>query len=79
LNEITFDTRELDLKYYSKGKKYSLKFNRDFKIDEKVITTNYDRYDSPYARAKKKDKTITFEYNGKKLFLDFENLIREYN
>ena len=67
------------LSYQSNGKKYDLEFGVDFKVEGKVIDTNYDRYDSPYAKAKKKDKTITYEYNGKSLFLDFENLKREFS
>jgi hypothetical protein len=77
-NEITFDSEALSLNYTSNGKEYQLKFDADFTIDGKEVDTNYKRYDSPYANAQKKDKTITFEHNGKKLFLDFENLIREF-
>jgi hypothetical protein len=77
-NEISFDAENLKLNYKSNGKTYELEFGVDFKVDGKVIDTNYDRYDSPYAKAKKKDKTITYEYNGKSLFLDFENLKREF-
>ncbi len=78
-NEISFDVENLKLSYNSNGKKYDLEFGADFMVDGKVIDTDYDRYDSPYAKAKKKDKTITYEFNGKRLFLDFENLKREFN
>jgi len=77
-NKVEFDAKSLELAYSSNGRNFNLKFKGDFKVDEKVVDTNYDRYDSPYAKAKRKDKTITYEYNGKKLFLDFENLKREF-
>ncbi len=78
-NKIEFDIETLALDYTSKGRKFNLQFLGDFKVDDKIIDTNYDRFDSPYAKAKKKDKTITIEYQGKTLFLDFENLKREFN
>ena len=67
------------MRYSSSGTKYNLQCLGDLKVDHTIIDTNYNRYDSPYAKAKKKDKTITIEYNGKSLFLDFENMIRKFN
>jgi len=78
-NPIDFDLKSLKLNYTSKSRKYYLEFKGNFELDGTVIDTQYYRYDSPYTKAKKKDKTITIDYNGKKLFLDFENLKREYN
>jgi hypothetical protein len=78
-NKVEFSVENLELSYFSKGTKYMLRFMGDFKVDGKTIDTDYHRYDSPYAQAKKKDKTITIEYMDKSLFLDFENLIREFN
>jgi len=77
-NKVSFNAETLELIYQSNNAAYDLKFGADFSIDGKVIDTNYNRYDSPYAKAKKKDKTLTFEYKGKSLFLDFENLIRKH-
>lgn len=77
-NELNFDVESLELSYQSNANTYKLKFDADFLINKEVIDTNYDRYDSPYAKAKKKDKTLTFEFNGKSLFLDFDNLIRKF-
>lgn len=77
-NKVSFSSESLELKYQSKGKNYELKFGDDFKIDGKKIDTNYIRYDSPYIKAETKDKTLTFNNNGKSLFLDFGNLIRKY-
>lgn len=77
-NKVDFDEEKLELMYSSNSKNFKLKFNGDFKVDEKIVDTNYNRYDSPYAKAEKKDKTITIKHNGKSLFLDFENLKREF-
>jgi len=78
-NEVSFNQKTLELNYRSNGKNYELKFGADFKLDGKKTSTNYSRYDSPYVKAEKKDETLTFEFNGKSLHLDFENLIRRYD
>ncbi len=78
-NDLNFDVESLELTYHSNGNTYQLKFDADFSINDEVIDTNYDRYDSPYAKAKKKDKTLTFEFNGKSLFLDFDNMKRDFS
>lgn len=75
-NQVTFSAETLELRYHSNGKTYQLKFGGDFMIDDNFVDTNYSRYDSPYAKAEKKDKKLTFTYKGKSLFLDFDNLIR---
>ena len=77
-NKVSFNSNTLELSYQSNDKHYELEFDSDFNINGKVIDTNYKRYDSPYVKAKKKDKTITFEYNAKTLYLDFENMIRKF-
>ena len=78
-NSISFNKETLVLRYQSKNKVFVLKFNGKFLIDGQVINTNYPRFDSPYIKAKRKDKTMTFQLNGKSLFLDFENMKREFN
>jgi hypothetical protein len=77
-NEIEFNPESLQLEYRSNGKTYELEFGVAFKVDGKVIDTNYRRYDSPYVTANRKDKTITFAFRDKTLFLDFENGIRRF-
>lgn len=78
-NPVNFDPKQLVLNYQSGGKSYSLKSKGDFRIDDQIIDTKYSRFDSPYSHAEKKDSTITIQYNGRSLFLDFENLKREFN
>ncbi|MCC5930968.1 MAG: hypothetical protein JJU28_17110 [Cyclobacteriaceae bacterium] len=78
-NRIKFEEETLVLSYQSNGKNYELDFKKDFKIDGKVIDTNYMRFDSPYVKANVKDEIITFRHNGKELFLDFDNMIRKFS
>jgi hypothetical protein len=78
-NKVAFDSENLELTYLSKGKKYQLKFKGDFVLDGSIVDTSYDRYDSPYIKAKKKAEKLTFEYNGKSLHLDFYNMKRTIN
>jgi len=77
-NEIVFNEEQLDLLYRSDGKRYELRFDGDFKIDNQVVGTNYSRYNSPYIQAARKADTFTFKKDSLALFLDFENLIREF-
>lgn len=77
-NPVEFNRKKLELTYISRGKTYELTFGKDFSLDGEVVHTAYPRYDAPYAKAEKKDPTLTFEHNGESLFLDFENLVRKY-
>lgn len=78
-NPISFDPEKLVLTYTSQRRTYELKFNDYFKVDGAVVDTDYSRYDSPYIHAEQKADTLTFEYNGKSLYLDFDNMVREIN
>ncbi|MEG1864698.1 MAG: hypothetical protein RR199_05180 [Alistipes sp.] len=77
-NTLTFNSKKLELNYSSKGKRYQLTFDADFLVNEKLIDTNYPRYDSPYCKADKKAESLTFRHNGKELYLDFYNMKRLY-
>ena len=77
-NPVSFNPDLLSLEYVSKKILYQLEYGLNFRIDGKVIDTQYPRYDSPYVQGNKKDKTFSFSKNGKSLFLDFENMIREF-
>ncbi len=76
-NKCDFDSIKLALTYHSAGKKYELKFRDDFKVDDKIVDTNYDRFDSPYCRSVRKPEAITIKLNDKSLYLDFKNMIRK--
>ena len=77
-NKLEFDVKRLLLVYHSNNKKYELIFDGDFKVDNNLIDTNYNRYDSPYIKANRKAKTLNFRKDGLSLFLDFENKIRDF-
>jgi hypothetical protein len=75
---VHFDPETLSLDYESNHSRFELVFDQEFKVDGQVIITHYPRYDSPYVQGEKKDSTFTFTLNGKSLFLDFENMIRNF-
>ena len=77
-NQVEFNQDKLELIYWSGGHEYSLTFGGDFYINNEKINTDYSRYNSPYISAEKKDKTLTFSFNGKSLFLDFDKLQRVF-
>lgn len=77
-NPVDFDPGSLTLNYESDQTLYTLVFGGDFRVNGKVVDTRYKRYDSPYVQGEKKDKTFTYALNGKQLYLDFDNMIREY-
>ena len=76
-NEVTFDAETLQLKYTSSGKTLDLTFGGDFIVNSQVIDTNYQRYESPYSNTSREPGTILIEFDGKSLYLDFDNLIRK--
>lgn len=76
-NKIVFNSKKLELHYNSNGKSYELKYKGEFKLDGGIIDTNYSRFDAPYVQSESKGNTIRITKNGKSLYLDFENLIRE--
>ena len=77
-NPMTFNTSNLELTYFSKGKTYNMIFDAGFIVNGELIITNYDRYDSPYCKGRKKADSIIIEFNGKYLHLDFYKMIRDF-
>jgi len=75
-NTVDFDDETLHLSYTSGGKNMELTFGGEFLINSQIIDTDYSRYDSPYSDTERKPDTITIEFAGKSLYLDFENLER---
>lgn len=78
-NKITFDTEALKLIYYSKSKKLELNYAGDFVLNGSKVNTCYNRFDSPYVKAKFKPSSIKFTKNGYFLDLDFERNLRRFN
>jgi hypothetical protein len=73
------DYRDQTLTYVSEGKQYKLTFGKEFTIDNSVVNTNYQRISSPYAQVERKPGTMTFQFGGHSLFLDFAHGIRQMN
>ncbi|MEI6578407.1 MAG: hypothetical protein WCN92_02955 [Eubacteriales bacterium] len=65
------------LSYGSNGKSYSLVNKGDFSIDSEIMNLEYDRYESKYISAKRESGTMTFEFEGASLYLDFYNAVRK--
>ncbi|KAA3659187.1 MAG: hypothetical protein DWQ10_09375 [Calditrichaeota bacterium] len=78
-NKVRFNDEILTLEYTSGNKDYALKYDDKFSVDALEIDTEYDRFDSPYIKAKRKTSKMEFNFNNKFLLLDFENLVRKYN
>jgi len=76
-NTVTFVDDELI--YLSNGKEMYLKYQGDFKINNEKVNTDYKRFDAAYSSTNREPDTITIEYNGKKVFLDFNNMVRTVN
>jgi len=74
----SFDPETLMLTYLSAGHSYQLQFGGTFSVDNRPMNTDYDRFDLPYAKARRKDKVIKIECNGQSLHLDFFNCTRDF-
>ena len=54
-------------------------YNGEFTVDGNTVKTEFDRYDSVFCKAKRKDKTIIVSTACHSLALDFENASRKYS
>ncbi|NCA66680.1 MAG: hypothetical protein EOM87_01300 [Clostridia bacterium] len=65
---------------YNNGTDYSLMYDKEFSVDNKVINTEYQRYENRYVKGgivERKPQQIIIECKNKTLKLDFKNNIRE--
>jgi len=69
--------RNKKLQYTTNNILYQLEFGKDFCINGQKVETEYPRLDSPYGIVQRKPEIIELEFNGKKLYLDFYNMIRQ--
>jgi hypothetical protein len=74
-NPVSYEDNRLS--YKSNNQLLELNYQSDFKVNGQVVNTEHARFDSPYAKVERKAHTMTIEHNGKALFLDFYNGIRE--
>ncbi len=76
-NLLSLDQEKVAVTYSSLDRKYSLMYKGDYRIDDNIITTDYKRFDSPYACVDREASVMTFECGEKILRLDYEKGIRE--
>jgi len=74
-NSVRFENNTLT--YGSAGKSLSLAYNGDFRVHNRVVSTDHPRYDSPYIVAERDPEELTFEHDGQRLYLNFNKMIRE--
>jgi hypothetical protein len=53
-----------------------LGYQREFRVNGVAQDSSYARHDSPYAQTARKPQSITIEFGGRRLLLDFEKRIR---
>lgn len=75
-NQISFEEQSNQLIYYSSDQKIELNYQSDFIVNDRVVDTEYKRFESPYIKEEREPETMLFEYQGHSLFLDFYNYIR---
>jgi len=74
-NKVAYINNELS--YQSSGKKLALQYQGDFTVNDHIVDTEHKRFDSAYAVVEREAKTMTINHDGKSLFLDFYNQVRE--
>lgn len=78
-NKCIYNNKKNSLEYYSKGKKYTVIYNKKFSIDNEDINLKYDDYDSPYIHQKRNEKNRLIKCALDSLSLNFYEGIRLYN
>ena len=76
-NEMTCDEDSMIVEYETQERKHSLTYKGNYLIDGQLVNMVHMRFDSPYATVNRNSKTMTFELDSSRLFLDFENGMRE--
>jgi hypothetical protein len=70
------DYRDGRLTYRTGGRALQLDYGKEFRVNGTVQDAAFGRHDSPYARTPRGATTMTIEFRGKRLFLDFARGIR---
>ncbi len=65
------------VEYASKGKNYSVGYDKTFLIDSATQPLEYERFDSRYSKTQRKAGQIVIRHGDEKLLLDFKNRTRE--
>ncbi|MGD6729779.1 MAG: hypothetical protein ACPKMZ_01790 [Pleomorphochaeta sp.] len=67
-----------NLEYINGSLDLNLIYDKAFFINDEIQRFDYDRFDSPYVKAKRGDSEIVFNYKDEKLVLNFEKQKREF-
>jgi len=78
-NYVSFNKSEKSVSYSSDGKNYFLQYKGNFRINNKIINTNYKRFDCKYSVTDRKSDVINIEFKNSCLVLDYKNCIRKTN
>ena len=73
----TFTSQNGIVSYKTACSELLVSYDGEFSVDGKPEKTVFDRYDSVFCKAKRKDKTIKINTASHSLELDFENAIRK--
>jgi hypothetical protein len=64
------------LTYGTGTRTLELAYQRDFRLNGVVQDSNFPRHESPYAQTARQPQSMTLEFGGKRLLLNFEKGIR---
>jgi hypothetical protein len=74
--EIEFKNGVLE---YRGWHKLTLSYKKYLKVDEEILRTDYDRFETPYINANRKPKELKIKYKDKFLKLNFDKMVRSFN
>ncbi len=76
-NTLEVDSNELKLVYKSK-ENHQLTYQGEYTVNNKVINTEYKRFDSIYSTTERKSNKILIKFGEHELELDFDKGIRKH-
>lgn len=77
-NSVVFDGK-YHLLYKSRGVTYELVYGGDFTVDGKVVSPQFERFESDYINSEREADVMNFSFAGHSITLDFENALRKYD
>lgn len=79
-NNTEFSIENGQIKYDTDERKFEITYGQDYLLNGEKQQTEYQRYENCYVdneKIERKQAQIIFQYNNKKLLLNFKNNIRE--
>lgn len=58
---------------------YLLKFKKEFYLNNKLVNTNFERYETPFVESPRNPKEFFIQYQEQKLYLNIEKIIRDFS